>query len=102
MSGNIWPAIELLQRAGAAGFGANGGAAVVNVSTIGARQVQPYAGVYAASKSALESLTRVLARELAPRRIRVNAVAPGLARSRTSRVTWEQDAGTPEGRVMPV
>ncbi|MGF1465620.1 MAG: SDR family oxidoreductase [Sandaracinaceae bacterium] len=35
------------------------------------------ASVYASSKAALRSVTRVVARELAPRKIRVNAVSPG-------------------------
>ena len=37
----------------------------------------PTASVYSATKSALEAVTRVLAPELGPRRIRVNAIAPG-------------------------
>jgi 3-oxoacyl-[acyl-carrier protein] reductase len=55
------------------------GAAIVTVSSIGGRQPSPVTGVpYAASKAAVLGLTRRLAREVGPRGIRVNAVAPGL------------------------
>jgi 3-oxoacyl-[acyl-carrier protein] reductase len=37
----------------------------------------PAQALYAATKAAVEALTRVLAQELGPRKIRVNAVAPG-------------------------
>lgn len=55
------------------------GGAVVTVSSIGGRQPSPVTGVpYAASKAAVLGLTRRLAREVGPRGIRVNAIAPGL------------------------
>jgi 3-oxoacyl-[acyl-carrier protein] reductase len=53
------------------------GGRVVNVSSISATQALAGSGVYAATKSAIEALTRVWAAELGPRGITVNAVAPG-------------------------
>ncbi len=55
----------------------NDGASVINLSSINAYTGMPNTAVYAASKAALNSLTRTAAYELAPRRIRVNSVNPG-------------------------
>ncbi len=55
----------------------NEGASVVLLSSNGASMALPNSAVYAASKAALNSLTKSAAVELAPRKIRVNAVSPG-------------------------
>jgi NAD(P)-dependent dehydrogenase (short-subunit alcohol dehydrogenase family) len=54
-----------------------GGGSVVMVASMVARQPQPGQGGYAISKGALLTATRVLASELGPSNVRVNAVVPG-------------------------
>ncbi|WP_205856857.1 SDR family NAD(P)-dependent oxidoreductase, partial [Phytoactinopolyspora endophytica] len=53
------------------------GGAVVSISSIGATRAHRSAVAYDATKGAIEAATRAMALELAPARIRVNAVAPG-------------------------
>lgn len=55
----------------------NDGASVIFNTSVNAVLGAPDSGVYAASKAAIISLNRVLAGELAPRKIRVNAISPG-------------------------
>lgn len=54
-----------------------GRGSVVNVSSVNALRGHSGVSVYSATKAALDGLTRSLARELGPRNIRVNSVAPG-------------------------
>lgn len=72
---NFWAPMQLIQALLPA-FSAAGGS-IVNISSVNTAVPQPEAAIYSASKAALEMATRCLARELAPRNIRVNAVAPG-------------------------
>jgi NAD(P)-dependent dehydrogenase (short-subunit alcohol dehydrogenase family) len=53
------------------------GAAIVNISSVNAVLPPKGAALYGASKAALDLWTRAMAKELGPRGIRVNAVAPG-------------------------
>ncbi len=55
----------------------NGGS-LVNVTSVEGHRAGPGFGIYSAMKAGVENLTRTLALELAPKRIRVNAVAPDM------------------------
>jgi len=55
-----------------------GKGAIVNVSSVNAIKPGLFQGVYSATKAALLNMTQTLARELAPKGIRVNALLPGL------------------------
>jgi 3-oxoacyl-[acyl-carrier protein] reductase len=69
----------LMCRAVGAGMVARKRGAIVNMSSLAAwNGGGPGAGAYAAAKGAVVSLTKALAKELAPHGIRVNCVAPGL------------------------
>jgi 3-oxoacyl-[acyl-carrier protein] reductase len=57
-------------------FGPEGGS-VVNVSSVASTSTPPAAAAYAGSKAAVDAITRVLAKELGPKKIRVNAIKPG-------------------------
>lgn len=58
-------------------FGAEGGS-VINLTSVAGTSAIPGSVVYSATKAAIDSLTRVLAAELGPKKIRVNAIAPGV------------------------
>ena len=93
----------LATQAAAAAFPASGGV-VVNISSgVG---VTPFAQaqVYSATKGAVDNLTRSLALELGPRKIRVVGVAPGITATEGTAGMGEEDAApmvarTPLGRI---
>lgn len=53
------------------------GGSIINIGSAASRSLPAEYSIYAASKSGLDAITGVLAKELAPRRIRVNSVNPG-------------------------
>ncbi|QDV63061.1 SDR family NAD(P)-dependent oxidoreductase [Crateriforma conspicua] len=65
-------------------FGSNGGS-IINIGSGASQMCPPGYSIYAASKSALDAITRVLAKELASRGIRVNSVNPGATLSEGTR-----------------
>lgn len=54
------------------------GGSIINIGSVISRLTPPGAAVYTATKNAVEAITGVLAQELGPRKIRVNALNPGL------------------------
>lgn len=54
-----------------------GGGSVVNISSVVSTLAPPAASVYSSTKAAVDTITKSLAKELGPRKIRVNAVNPG-------------------------
>jgi enoyl-[acyl-carrier protein] reductase III len=83
------------------------GSCVVNVTSLGSQRVLPYYFTVGVSKAALEAVTRYLAVELAPRGIRVNAVAGGYVETDALRHFPNHDAlrqaalgRTPAGRLL--
>jgi 3-oxoacyl-[acyl-carrier protein] reductase len=100
MERNTWPVVALAQAA--VGHGMGEGGAIVAVSTIGSHSIQPLLAPYCASKAALDLLIRSLARELGPRGIRVNAVAPGLVVTEMSRALWDGEQAAAEAELLPL
>jgi 3-oxoacyl-[acyl-carrier protein] reductase len=58
-------------------FGPEGGS-VVNLSSVVSTASPPNASVYSATKAAVDAVTRSLAKELGPRKVRVNSINPGM------------------------
>jgi 3-oxoacyl-[acyl-carrier protein] reductase len=54
------------------------GASIINVSSVVSRITPPASAVYSGTKGAVDAITGVLARELGPRKIRVNSINPGV------------------------
>jgi 3-oxoacyl-[acyl-carrier protein] reductase len=54
------------------------GGSIINVSSVASTRTPPSATVYSATKAAVDAVTISLAKELGPRKIRVNAINPGL------------------------
>ncbi len=99
---NLWGPILWSRLVHDAWMGEHGGS-IVNTASIGGLSVGPDLGVYHVSKAALIHLTKQLAIELGPT-IRVNAVAPGVVRTRLAEALWKEheaavDERTPLGRI---
>ena len=58
-------------------FGPSGGS-IINFGSVASRIAPPESAIYVATKSAVDGITRVLAKELGPRKIRVNSINPGV------------------------
>lgn len=85
---NVLGAILSIQEA-LKHFNENGGS-IINISSVASIKATPMSLVYTASKSAVDGITRVLSKELAPKKIRVNSILPGPTQTEGNPV-----AGTP-------
>ncbi len=86
-----------------------GAGKIINVASIAGVKPQPGMGIYSVSKAGLIMLTQVLAQELGPSNIQVNAIAPGIIKTRFSSVLWQTPSisealtkQTPLGRLGDV
>ncbi|WP_162339863.1 SDR family NAD(P)-dependent oxidoreductase [Cyclobacterium salsum] len=67
-------------------------ASIINVSSIAGLSPEKGLGLYSVSKSALVSLTKAFAKEWGAYNIRVNAICPGLIKTKFSEVLWSDEA----------
>jgi 3-oxoacyl-[acyl-carrier protein] reductase len=96
----------LASQAAAKQFGAQGGS-IINISSLASTMGFPNASVYSATKGAVDAITRSLAAELGPRKIRVNAINPGMVETEgvrsagisESEMRKQVEAQTPLGRI---
>jgi 3-oxoacyl-[acyl-carrier protein] reductase len=72
-------------------FGPSGGS-IVNLSSLVATWAPPNTSVYSATKAAVYAITRSLAQELGPRKIRVNAINPGIVETEGVHAAGIQDS----------
>jgi 3-oxoacyl-[acyl-carrier protein] reductase len=87
-------------------FGPAGGS-IINISSVVSTQGFPNAAVYSGTKGAVDAITRSLAKELGPRKIRVNAINPGMVETEgvhaagiaESDMRKQVEAQTPLGRI---
>jgi 3-oxoacyl-[acyl-carrier protein] reductase len=70
--------LGLLNTTKAAARHLHEGASIINISSLASRMTPPGYAVYSGTKGAVDAITGVLSKELGPRRIRVNAVSPGV------------------------
>jgi NAD(P)-dependent dehydrogenase (short-subunit alcohol dehydrogenase family) len=71
----------------------HGGGAILNVASVNAVTPGHYQGIYSITKAAVVGMTKAFARETADRNIRVNALLPGLTRTRLAGALLEGDTG---------
>ena len=101
LMGNVW-----LTRAAVRHMRAGGGGKIINIASIVGINPGRDQGIYSITKAGIISLTKTLALELGSDNIQVNALAPGLIKTKFARAIWENDellrgvmAQTPAGRI---
>jgi 3-oxoacyl-[acyl-carrier protein] reductase len=87
-------------------FGTSGGV-IINISSVAAVTAPPTTAVYSATKAAVDAVTKALAKELGPRKVRVNSINPGMVETEGFRRVGihesdfrkQTEAQTPLGRI---
>jgi 3-oxoacyl-[acyl-carrier protein] reductase len=98
---NVLGTLLATQEAVATFDGAGG--SIINLSTIASVNPVPNSVIYSSSKAAVDTMTRALALELAPKKIRVNAVAPGATETEgTKTMGLTMETAKAMGMVMPM
>jgi NAD(P)-dependent dehydrogenase (short-subunit alcohol dehydrogenase family) len=90
MQANVKAPFELSKMVHAS-MKARGGGSIIMVSSIAGHTPDPGLGLYSVSKAALNMLTKVLAKEWGPDGIRVNAICPGLIKTKFSQALWQDE-----------
>ena len=68
-----------------------GGGRIINLASVNGLRPGSFMGIYSLTKAAVISLTQTLAMELASDQIQVNAIAPGLTKTRFAQALWSND-----------
>lgn len=89
---NLRAALITCQEFSRARVASGGGGAIVNITSIAGHRGFVNHLCYAASKAGLEGATRVLAKELGPHGIRVNALAPTITLTELALAAWSDPA----------
>src|SRR5205814_5603457 len=98
--------LVLASKEAAKRFGPAGGS-IINIGSLAGRAAPPTTSVYSATKAAVDAITRSLSQELGDRKIRVNAVNPGMVETEgvrsagihESEFRKQVEAQTPLGRI---
>ena len=96
----------LLSSREAAKYFGDGGA-IINIGSVVTQLTPPASSVYTGTKAAVDAITRVLAKELGPKRIRVNSINPGMVETEGAHAAGvigsdfqkQAEAQTPLGRI---
>ncbi len=68
-----------------------GGGSIINISSIGGLTPEPGIGIYSVSKAAINNLTQSMAQDWGADNIRVNAICPGLIKTKFSEALWSDE-----------